>query len=60
MKITEAEVVASYVQTLRLQVRRMEIEKDLREESPMEFQERVNANCDHANLELRYIAQFTY
>lgn len=58
--ITENDVLRSYTSVLRLQARRMEIEKALREESPMEFQERVNAIADHANLELRYIAQFTY
>ncbi len=57
--ITEADVIRSYTHVLRLQARRMEIEKS-REETYMEAEERINATADHDNLELRYIAQFTY
>lgn len=58
--ITENDVLRSYTSALRLRARQMEIEKTLREESPIEFEERIDAIAEHATLELQYIAQFTY
>lgn len=56
---TLADVVAAYEEQLRLQARRMLIEQS-REESQFEAEERLAAQCRHMEIELQYIAQFTY
>lgn len=56
--ITETEVLQAYQKQLALVVRQMEIEVS-REETPEEADERLQAVCDHTELELKYIAQFT-
>lgn len=56
---TITDVLEAYEASLRLQVRRMQIEKT-REETQDEAQERIDAYCRHAELELQYTAQWTY
>jgi len=57
--ITEKQVIDSYTHVLRLQQRRMQIEAKLQDETPLQADERIGAQSDHANLELRYLAQYT-
>lgn len=57
--ITEKQVLDSYTHVLRLQQRRMQIEARQQDETPLQADERIGAQADHANLELRYLAQFT-
>jgi len=56
---SELNVILAYQKALQMQVRQMEIEKS-RYETQWEAEERLDAICKHAEIELQYIAQFTY
>lgn len=55
--ITEYQVIEAYRAALRMKVRKMNIERNGREETDAEQEERIEAICAFDTLELQYLAE---
>lgn len=56
---TQTDVVNAYSRSLQLKIRLMELEKQGREETSAEQDERLKAICHFNTLETQYLAEHT-
>ena len=55
--ITEEDVAKAYLKRLRLNVRRLDLEKKGINETNLQFEERLTADADFDILELQYLGE---